>query len=405
MSEPRFIQLHYLTPYHASLLNRDDLGLAKRIPFGGASRIRISSQCLKRHWRVYEGDYSLKSITEGSDNLDMSVRSRRIFENEIAKPLLSKGYNRSYLYKALNKLVNTVLGINLERKKETEKEEALAIETPQLVVLGRPEINYLKRLTEELISDASSVEEIEKRCREKIQKGELKKNLQALDKASGLDAALFGRMVTADILSRGDAAIHVAHAFSVHEEETETDFFTAVDDLVKAEGKLGSGHINETELTSNIYYGYVVVDLPQLVSNLEGVDRKDWAKADRTLSARIVHNLVHIIATVSPGAKLGSTAPYSRANTMLIESGSSQPRTLANAYIKPVNLEKGSDPLRESVDAMGRHLRKMDSVYGKNEERRVVSIQEIDDDFPAEKCDSINNLAVWILNQIEGGEQ
>ena len=403
MSEPRFIQLHYLTPYHASLLNRDDLGLAKRIPFGGTSRIRISSQCLKRHWRVYEGDYSLKSITEELDNLDMSVRSRRIFENEIAKPLLNKGYKKSHLYKALENLVNTVLGINLERRKETEK--AVPIETPQLVVLGRPEINYLKKLTEELIDDASTVEEIEKRCREKIRKGELKKNLQALERASGLDAALFGRMVTADILSRSDAAVHVAHAFSVHEEETETDFFTAVDDLVKAEGKLGSGYINETELTSNIYYGYVVVDVPQLVSNLEGVDRKDWAKADRTLSARIVHNLVHIIATVSPGAKLGSTAPYSRAAAMLIESGDSQPRTLANAYIKPVSLKSGADPLQESVDAMGIHLKRLDSVYGKNEKRRVVSIQEIDDDFPAEKCDSINNLAAWVLNQIEGGEQ
>lgn len=403
MSEHRFIQIHYLTPYHSSLLNRDELGLAKRIPFGGTSRIRISSQCLKRHWREYEGEYSLKSITENIDNLDMSVRSRRIFENEIAKPLLNKGYKESHLYTALENLVNTVLGINLKRKKKTEK--TVNIRTPQLVVLGRPEIKYLKNLTEELIDGASSDKEIEERCSKEIQKGELKKNLQALERACGIDAALFGRMVTADILSRSDAAVHVAHAFSVHEEETETDFFTAVDDLVQSDGELGSGHVNETELTSNIYYGYVVVDVPQLVSNLEGINRKDWVKADRALSARIVHNLVHIISTVSPGAKLGSTAPYSRAHTMLVELGNSQPRTLANAYIKPVSLKSGSDPLQKSVDAMGIHLKRLDSVYGKNEERRVVSIQEIDDDFPAEKCDSMKKLAVWVLNQIEGLEQ
>ena len=56
-------------------------------------------------------------------------------------------------------------------------------------------------------------------------------NLKALKTAAGLDAALFGRMVTSDVLSRGDSAVHVAHAFTVHGEETESDYFTAVDDL------------------------------------------------------------------------------------------------------------------------------------------------------------------------------
>ena len=42
-----FLQMHYLSSYHASLLNRDDASLAKRIPFGDATRLRISSQCLK----------------------------------------------------------------------------------------------------------------------------------------------------------------------------------------------------------------------------------------------------------------------------------------------------------------------------------------------------------------------
>ena len=52
MTTPRFLQIHTLHSYPAALLNRDDSGLAKRMPFGGAVRTRISSQCLKRHWRV-----------------------------------------------------------------------------------------------------------------------------------------------------------------------------------------------------------------------------------------------------------------------------------------------------------------------------------------------------------------
>ena len=32
MPEPRFLQIHTLSPYTAALLNRDDSGLAKRLP-------------------------------------------------------------------------------------------------------------------------------------------------------------------------------------------------------------------------------------------------------------------------------------------------------------------------------------------------------------------------------------
>ena len=47
----------------------------------------------------------------------------------------------------------------------------------------------------------------------------------------GLVGALFGRMVTSDPAANIDAAIHVAHAFTVHQEESESDYFSVVDDL------------------------------------------------------------------------------------------------------------------------------------------------------------------------------
>ena len=51
MPHPRFIQIHSLASYPGTLLNRDDAGLAKRLPFGGTLRTRVSSQALKRRWR------------------------------------------------------------------------------------------------------------------------------------------------------------------------------------------------------------------------------------------------------------------------------------------------------------------------------------------------------------------
>ena len=73
-----------------------------------------------------------------------------------------------------------------------------------------------------------------------------------------------------------------------------------------------------------------------LVSNLEGCERKDWQEADRTLAAKTVEHLLHLIAKVTPGAKMGSTAPYDWASLVLVEAGDEQPRTLANAFLDPV---------------------------------------------------------------------
>ena len=47
-----FIQLHLLTSYPPSNLNRDDLGRPKTAVMGGKTRLRVSSQSLKRAWRT-----------------------------------------------------------------------------------------------------------------------------------------------------------------------------------------------------------------------------------------------------------------------------------------------------------------------------------------------------------------
>lgn len=47
-----FIQLHLLTSYPPANLNRDDLGRPKTALMGGAKRLRVSSQSLKRTWRT-----------------------------------------------------------------------------------------------------------------------------------------------------------------------------------------------------------------------------------------------------------------------------------------------------------------------------------------------------------------
>ena len=50
----RFLQLHLLTFFPPANLNRDDTGRPKTAVVGGATRLRLSSQALKRAWRTSE---------------------------------------------------------------------------------------------------------------------------------------------------------------------------------------------------------------------------------------------------------------------------------------------------------------------------------------------------------------
>ena len=192
-------------------------------------------------------------------------------------------------------------------------------------------------------------------------------------------------------------AIHVAHAFTVHREESESDYFSVVDDLQGDDEDAGAAHIGDMELTSGLFYGYVVVDVPGLVSNLEGCQSEDWDTADRELAAKVVEHLTHLIATVSPGAKLGSTAPYACADLMLIEAGSRQPRSLANAYRNPCQAQ-----LETATEALSHYLAKLDKAYGAKETRRVMSVEE--SDLPNASGSCLDDLARWAADAIRNGK-
>jgi len=405
MTQSLFLQIHTLTSYSGVLLNRDDVGFAKRLPFGGAVRTRVSSQCLKRHWRRFEGDGSLGSIGPA-----MSIRSRRTFEKFILKPLVAEGASEAVAVAVTDELKEIVLGAAPKKASKTKKggEEP---ETPtedgeaesrtgQVTVLGRPEMDYVLSVARRIVSECAGSPKKAKEAANALNVGDMKKNFLAMRIGAGLDAAIFGRMVTGDPLSRCDAALHVAHAFTVHEEEAENDYFAAVDDLVAAAGEeTGSGHIGSNELTSGLFYGYVVVDVPLLVSNVEGCVRSDWRAADRTLAAEIVRRIVRLVSTVTPGAKLGSTAPYSYASFVGIESGGAQPRTLANAFLKPVR--SGADVLGGAYRALSAHAKDLDAMYGADGARRFAGLEPVDALGDAVGARSnIADLAAWAADQV-----
>lgn len=382
MTRPRFIQIHSLASYPGTLLNRDDTGQAKRLPFGGVTRARVSSQALKRKWRfagTADHDaakavpYSLQGL-----NVPMGDRSKAVVRLVVMKEALA---GLPALHASVESRIVDAINVALYGKK------GAADDTRQALLFGWPETAHVASIARGVAQWAAAQPGLLATAVEPLGKASLKaldeqlkttldpekKILSELAKSkqgsAGLEAALFGRMVTSDPLANVDAPVHVAHAFTVHGIERELDYVTAVDDLRQRsldeeDADAGSAGIFDIELTSGLFYGYVVIDVNLLVSNLNG---------DAALAAGVAERLVQLIARTSPGAKKGSTAPYAHAEFMLVEMGDEQPRTLANAFRKAVDL-RSRDLFAETMQALGGHLANLDRAYGVSAERLQLTV-------------------------------
>ena len=376
MTLPRFIQIHSLASYPAALINRDDSGMAKRLPFGGSTRTRISSQSLKRHWR-YAGEASHEAAARvpfslQSLRLPMGERTKEIVQGAILPAAMN---GQAPAHRAVQAAVADALLVALygDKGKDPKSRQAL--------FFGHPEVDYLTVQARALLQlgsetlgplaydaepDKARLKALAEALKDQLQ--DLRKNLRALAGGAGLESALFGRMVTSDTASNKDAPVHVAHAFTVHAMERDLDFATAVDDLRNRdpEADSGSAGMFDVELTSGLFYGYVNIDVALLVANLGG---------DAAMAGQVVGRLLQLIARVSPGAKKGSTAPFAHAEWLMVELGDDQPRTLANAFRKAVPLRgEDNDVFAGAMHALQAHLQQLDAAYGQQTLRAQLSV-------------------------------
>lgn len=385
MTSPRFLQIHTLHSYPAALLNRDESGLAKRMPFGDSARTRISSQCLKRHWRTADDQFAIRNIANGTT----AIRSRNVIDRAVIAPIRDVSQATQEVLEAVSEAFN--VGVYGDKGKAKTGRQPLLIGLPEVEYLREQATRICDQHPDDVGKAQSTAKEFFKQSRQNLQAFREQAKLPA-----GLEGALFGRMVTSDPAANIEAAVHVAHAFTVHHEESESDYFSVVDDLQEPEEDAGAAHIGDMELTAGLFYGYVVVDIPGLVSNLEGCPAEKWDVADRSMAGDVVEHLTHLIATVSPGAKRGSTAPYSYADLMLIEAGARQPRSLANAFRTPVPAQTDA-----AVRGLADHLARLDAAYGRNEARRVMSVEDCD--IPGATRVTLDDLASWVAHIVRNG--
>ena len=318
----RFLQLHLLTFFPPANLNRDDTGRPKTAVVGGATRLRLSSQSLKRAWRTSD---AFSTALAGH----MGQRTQRMGEVVLAH-LRAGGMEETKAIAAARDIAGAYGKVKDAKDPNPARTEQLAFISPQE-----------RQAALALADRALAGDKID------VKTAGL---LRTSDTAA--DIALFGRMLADNPSYNREAAAQVAHAITTHKVTVEDDYYTAVDDLKTPAEDAGAGFLGEAAFGSGVFYLYLCVDRTLLVKNLGG---------DTALAATALGALAEAAATAAPNGKQNSFAAHGRAGYILAERGNQQPRTLAGAFARAVS---GDDLMEKSIEALSKFRQNIDNAYG-----------------------------------------
>jgi CRISPR system Cascade subunit CasC len=300
------IELHILQSFPVSCLNRDDVGSPKTAVFGGVTRARISSQCLKRAARTFARDEYPEAQFQG-------VRSRRLLE-----PFLAA-------FKA-----------------EGLSDEEAATKTDEV----RNALSKIDRKNEALVTTAVflSPSEISQIAKEVCKGTDAAKAVKKAERLDAADIALFGRMIANDASLNVEAAAMFGHALSTHESGNDIDFYSAVDERTTPdEDDSGAGMIGTLEFNSALYYRYSAINLNLLSAptHLGGMTREQR----QAVLAAFLKSVIQAV----PGARRASMNAATLPGYVLgVAKERGQPVQLVNAFLKPskANLEDARDAMK-----------------------------------------------------------
>ena len=323
----RFVQLHLLTNYPPSNLNRDDTGRPKSALVGDATRLRVSSQSQKRAWRTSD---AFEIALAGH----LGTRTKRIGKE--AFDALKQAGVAEKAAREWAKVIAACFG-KAKSDKKTENDEDL-------------EIEQLAHISPE---ERAAVDALVKLCAERGSEP-AKDELSLLRKPrKAVDIAMFGRMLADSPEFNMEAAVQVSHAITVHKSAVEDDYFSAIDDLTR--GESGASHIGERGYGAGLFYLYLCINRELLKENLGG---------DEALTGKALEALIHAVTKVSPTGMQNSFASRAYASYVMAEKGDQQPRSLVQAFLKPVKPFEDEDMLEKAVKAIEKRRDNFDTVYG-----------------------------------------
>ncbi|SPD75247.1 putative CRISPR system Cascade subunit CasC [uncultured Desulfobacterium sp.] len=360
------IEIHMIQNHSPANLNRDDLGAPKTCIFGGATRARISSQCLKR---------SIRRSTEFSAALekDGGVRTRRLAN------LLARVAHAGDFELTPEKLAKLLEGNPIENE-ETKKLDAIAARALELGGV-KPKSKQKGKSAEGGKADDDeenaealskmllflSTTTIAKMAQDLKEESDTERLAEKFKKYIAEnprvpDIALNGRMtevaknsVFSDLNFTVEAALSAAHAISTHAVVNEVDYFTAADDVPGQDA--GAAHINEGMFNSACFYKHFVIDFEQLKKNLAN---------ESDLACKTVRCFLEAAAKANPSGKQHAYAAFNPPDGVLVEvkTKSATPVSYANAFADPVPEKSERGLIGESIARLGQYTHDLVVGYG-----------------------------------------
>lgn len=388
-----FIQIHMLQSMPPGNLNRDETGQPKKCIFGGVTRGRISSQCLKRNIRRSEqfrkafGDNLADRTTylprmvadalreekpadvpeEELDAVMAAIAARFKKEKRQHESEVTEGDNSS----GVDTTAAPGNGV-------TQTGQLVFFPPPFAAAIAKSITAFRKESTSAYQHFIGTLKPKPKKEDKKALDKEVDNLVHEIAKASRtltVDIGLFGRMTTSDLVVNVEAACQVAHAISTHETIIESDYFTAMDEGKKryAESQLemagaaflGSGE-TETFFNASVYYKYLNLDLDALRRHLRQ-NGNEWPDSQ---ASKAVQALLQAAALANPTGKQNSFASHGVPELVLVElSTVKRPISYANAFLQAV---EGPNYLSNSALALKSYVESIAPAFAPTDVQRFL---------------------------------
>ena len=344
-----FIDLHILQTIPFANLNRDDVGAPKTLIYGGAPRLRVSSQSWKRAARI---------AMEQAGNAPVTFRTRNA-ATRIEAMLVDLGWEIEDAAVAAAELLS-LLGT------DTKDGGSVILFAADTELAAAAELLNSKRddLHPAIIEFRTAIAAAEELVDSKKQKkavSDAATSFRAGFADAGIDKSaatsvfsdpaqrgnavgMFGRMLAENPKINVDAAVQVAHAFSTHRLDSELDFFNAAEDLGNGED-LGGAHLGTAEFATGTLYRYASIDVDQLVRNCNG---------DITFAAELARGFASAFALSMPSGKKNATAPTTLPDLVAAVVRTDRPVSLADAFERPLAARPDAGIVEQSVTELDR---------------------------------------------------
>ncbi|MDQ0994746.1 type I-E CRISPR-associated protein Cas7/Cse4/CasC [Streptomyces sp. V3I7] len=339
-----FLDVHALQTVPPSNLNRDDTGAPKTAVYGGVPRARVSSQAWKRAMRTYFADEHLLDPSE------LGVRTKKIVEllADRISGLDPAVQGETALRLADETIKAAGLKTEVPKRKADQAKEGQAAPPPEAKYLVFLSARQLDGLARHALAGAGDITAFLKDKKNKDKAREI------ADSRHSVDIALFGRMVADAADINVDAAVQVAHAISVHRTETESDYYTAVDDENTAE-ETGAGMIGTIDFNSATLYRYAALGVHHLATTLGQGLREDEPLTEPL--RRAVEAFVHSFVASLPTGKINTFGHHTLPDAVIVKLRTTRPMSFVAAFEDPIRSDlSGGGHVREACDRLAAYV-------------------------------------------------